>query len=228
MGGPAIVRVPEPLRMPSEHHPSLQETIVIVGNRLLYSREYQAFYAVLILLNSFVLALLFFQTGTSPLIVVLDVLITMALAVEIAIRAITQGQGFLMHFSNIFDLVVLSVCVSTVALYVNGASTMKESIQSIAVEILVVLRYVSQLLRLAVFVRNLKQASGSSADIHIDVHDMAASPHNDFNLESSYGGPLLRLPVAVPEKQCLLSESAHFPRGSAAPGVDAVAVGSPR
>jgi hypothetical protein len=208
------------------HTPTAAEWAGIIGNRLLYSQYYRALYVVLIAMNCGVLLVLLVYSEHTGLVLALDVAITLMLALEIAARGMAQGRGFWRHASNIFDMFVLACCGSTVVINMHRPS-LPERIEAVLAEIVIVLRYSSQLLRLAVFVKNLKSTAPS--DIKFD--DCQASqcsspsngsttPHVDsqqcevrgLKLDMAFLQPM-RFGGAMTENQSLL----HSPKSPTSP-----------
>jgi hypothetical protein len=147
----------------------LSEHLSIMGNRLLHSRAYNLLYALLIVLNTgaLVVAISIPAREQSALMVTLDVAITGSLLVEVVLRMLVQGrQRFWSDGANRFDCFVCGLCVMTLSLYLLEGPSGAEKAEQVFTIIVVVVRYVIQIARLAVFVRSYKRTtSGSTADI---------------------------------------------------------------
>lgn len=176
----------------------LREHLSIMGNRLLHSRAYNLLYALLIVLNTvaLVVAITAPESGASPLMAYLDVVITGSLLVEVALRMLVQGRlRFWSEGANRFDCFVCALCAMTLLLtLVDGPSGTAGRLEQVFTIIVVVVRYVIQLARLAVFVRSYKRtSSGSTADIVLgfdadDAEDARLCSVHGSGREAANGG----------------------------------------
>lgn len=167
---------------------SLRERLKIFANRVQFSSEYSYLYGLMILTNSVLLIWIFSNHGSYPnslTFVLLDCVITLALFMELLIRFTAQGQQFFYEYSNCFDCVVLLLCV--LGLVLHASSTSKTAgIEEVAAVAIAAVRYVTQLLRLLVLMKNFKKnTSKAVSDIQIDVGlDPESSPEERSQLVS--------------------------------------------
>eukprot|EP00326_Haptolina_ericina_P024735 CAMPEP_0181186548 /NCGR_PEP_ID=MMETSP1096-20121128/10094_1 /TAXON_ID=156174 ORGANISM="Chrysochromulina ericina, Strain CCMP281" /NCGR_SAMPLE_ID=MMETSP1096 /ASSEMBLY_ACC=CAM_ASM_000453 /LENGTH=218 /DNA_ID=CAMNT_0023275455 /DNA_START=220 /DNA_END=875 /DNA_ORIENTATION=+ len=98
---------------------------------------------------------------------------TAFIVLDIAISAFTQGwRRFWLQWSNWFDVSVALLCVGVIFLHALGPLAELELEEEVETAILTC-RYVAQIARLGVMVKNMKRQAQQIVDVHLDDDGMS-------------------------------------------------------
>merc|ERR1711865_661775 len=148
-------------------YPDWLEAASIFATRILASKTYYMACIVMILVNTFLV--IWMAAGNTESVwwfVLLEVLVTAVIVGEVAFRMISEGSGYWRSGWNVFDFIVMLLCVAAFMVYlVDDASGTDDAADETATSVVLVGRYVAQSLRLFVllrFTKHLREQNVSS------------------------------------------------------------------
>jgi hypothetical protein len=83
----------------------------------------------------------------------LEVIINLALVVEVTLKVMSLGRSYFQTRSNVFDFVVCVLSVGSLLLFYRGFARQFEKVGDLLVTMLLITRYLLQLLRLIALAR---------------------------------------------------------------------------
>lgn len=169
--------LPAPMRAPRSHyHLSRQEWIQGIANRFVFSQIYLYLYLSMALLSLTTVVLSLLSECPTAAFYVLEMVVNVAMIVEVGLRLVAFGKRFWTSFFNWLDLVITGICVVTVGVtLVQGCGAKKEEVLE---TLLLVVRNGLQFVRLALMVRRsgknifstIQPIDLESAIAHADAH----------------------------------------------------------
>jgi len=165
------------MRAPRSHyHLSRQEWIQGIANRFVFSQIYLYLYLSMALLSLTTVVLSLLSECPTAAFYVLEMVVNVAMIVEVGLRLVAFGKRFWTSFFNWLDLVITGICVVTVGVtLVQGCGAKKEEVLE---TLLLVVRNGLQFVRLALMVRRsgknifstIQPIDLESAIAHADAH----------------------------------------------------------
>ncbi|KAJ9052358.1 hypothetical protein DSO57_1009848 [Entomophthora muscae] len=137
----------------TQHNMSIKEILHSYANQLLYSRSYTIFYLSLIILTLVTMILsIVEQSKPSTMFFVLEIIINVAMILEVALRIFALGYAYWDSKSNIFDIILVVVCIITLIIVATSHSKGAKNEEVVETVILGV-RNIVQVIRLCVAIR---------------------------------------------------------------------------
>ena len=165
-----------------------------LARRAYFSRRCTVFYAVVTLLNVAVLVWVCADHKGHPsdsVFLTLEVLVTVALVLEVLFRLIVLRKQFWHSCCNVFDVVVAVLCCVSVVLYLQGPSDAEEA-EDIVSESSLLLRNGLQVLRMLLWCRTAGMSTSRHAPVSFDVDlqefedvDLGAFDEEEFDFEET-------------------------------------------
>ncbi|KAK9897367.1 hypothetical protein P389DRAFT_169133 [Cystobasidium minutum MCA 4210] len=161
----------------SQHYLSRKELLSGLANRFVFSSFYIWLYLSLALLSLTTVVLSLVSDCPTLTFYLLELVINMAMIIEVAIRFVAFGKKFWSSFYNIIDLILTGFCVITViVIFFSGCSAKGEEVFD---TFLLVIRNVIQFSRLAIVLRR----SGRSIFTRVPAIDLAAAQDAGYSLD---------------------------------------------
>jgi len=155
-------------------------------NRLYVSHSCQFFYIFLIVMSTILIAWTYIEGSKLPesnLFVLLENLITLIIVIDFVCRVRLIGwRKFWKSGWNIFDSIVVLVCVTSSILWYYSNSEQK-LFEELSEEIVFAVRNIFQYLRLVMFIKYQKRTQATVAQI-IDFSHLSEEHHDDMMLNS--------------------------------------------
>ncbi|KAJ1720560.1 hypothetical protein LPJ61_006143, partial [Coemansia biformis] len=168
------------------------------ANRLLYSRFYTYYYAIMFMLGLVSLVTAFVETCPSVFFIVVEGVLCLCMMMEIVTRVVAMQWSFLGSWWNYFDVVIVLFCGITLILLSRGCSASSNS-EELINTILVVVRNAAQIFRLLATLRknrrqmdaqgldvDLENNGSSFLDIINDVDGLMEEPEHQYHLHHDY------------------------------------------
>ncbi|KAI8852513.1 hypothetical protein BC829DRAFT_384576 [Chytridium lagenaria] len=123
-----------------------------LANRILHSSFYKWFYLVMALFSIVCSVLTILQRCPSGYYYALEVLVNLAMIIEVLIRVQALGKVFWKSFWNVLDICLVGLCMFTLLWLAFGECTKERSWEAEADTILLVIRNLIQFSRVAVMI----------------------------------------------------------------------------
>ena len=124
----------------------------MVASRLYFSKQYVAFYAVMIILSIVAMLMLLTEQylGTSvyqvsPGLLVLEIALNILLVLEIGVRFSAQRDGFWQSWYNVFDILVTFLCLISIVCFLSIPEETK--VEEFFASSVIAARYLIQIVR---------------------------------------------------------------------------------
>jgi len=137
----------------TQHGLSRSEIVQGIASRFIYSRFYTILYLGLAVLCFISIILSLFEKCPSTLFVILEVIINIAMIVEVSIRMVAVGRSYFFSCWNLFDLLLVFLCFSTLVFIVSGECSEGGREEAILDTFLLIIRYLIQFSRLGMMLK---------------------------------------------------------------------------
>ncbi|KAL0079267.1 hypothetical protein J3Q64DRAFT_1761839 [Phycomyces blakesleeanus] len=166
----------------TQHGLTKTEIIQGMANRFMYSRFYIILYLGLGLLSLSTIILSINETCPSPLFIVFEAIVNVAMILEVVVRLVALRRAYWKSIWNIVDTVLVILCAVTLVVLASGCSAGERS-EAIFDTILLVIRNCFQFTRLFMMVRKNKNSiNARSARIDFtDLPDHTREPSVEFS-----------------------------------------------
>ncbi|ORX82398.1 hypothetical protein K493DRAFT_320453 [Basidiobolus meristosporus CBS 931.73] len=157
------------------------------AHQLVHSKFYTALYIVLAVLSliSVILSLIYECPGTFY--IVLEIIVNTAMIVEVSIRLMVYGKKFWNSWMNIFDLVLVFLCVVTVVFLFMDCSAIRGR-GELATTMFLVFRNTIQFFRLFNMIRKNRQHITGRTHNTIVFRESETSEIEEGNLDTVHSG----------------------------------------
>lgn len=129
------------------------EILHSAANRILHSRFYKLFYGGLALASLVCVILSIYERCPSGMFLVLEILVNLAMIIEVSIRSFALQKLFWKSLWNKFDILLVWLCLITLGFLFFGECSSSKSREAILDTALLVLRNVLQFVRLFIFMK---------------------------------------------------------------------------
>eukprot|EP01125_Pyxidicula_operculata_P006288 TRINITY_DN2181_c0_g1_i1.p1 TRINITY_DN2181_c0_g1~~TRINITY_DN2181_c0_g1_i1.p1 ORF type:complete len:213 (+),score=36.44 TRINITY_DN2181_c0_g1_i1:7-645(+) len=169
---------------------SRSKKISVFASRLLYSTPYTVFCVILIILN---IALLIWEVveitkkemPDSPIFLVLEITVNLALLGEVLLRVASQQKAYCKYWGNIFDCVVLVASFVAIILFLKGDSIFEEIGEGFSL-FLLFCRYCIAFLRVVILVKNQRNYIRTQIKERVDLSVVGPPSHYDEHSSLHY------------------------------------------
>lgn len=172
--------------------PTRGSRVVALANRVLFSRIYAVLYFFLIAANLALIVWIISDLAvngelrpvSNPGFAVLEVFVNVFLVAEVTLRYVAMRERFFASWANRIDVAVVFVSVTALVFYFASSSLVEEAVTTVVV----IFRYVIQLARLVVLIKNRKTAipfSRSISEVDFSTLDDAPEVFSFVELDAS-------------------------------------------
>ena len=152
------------------------EHLYLIANRIHETHAYTVFYMWMILLNVTLLLVMALNSGVIHTLtfVVCEGIITTLLFFEIFLKVLTLKGSYWSKCSNWFDIFVFLLCIVSIIIYAHLSQqnySESEDADEIVMTLLLVVRHITQLLRLVALVRQKRRIEVLTTGIHHSATD---------------------------------------------------------
>jgi len=162
---------------------TIMEKFNYIATRILYSKGFQYYYFIIIILSTIAIVLSYLLECTNPYHLALEALIIISLIIEVTIRLLAQRKYFFYSFWNILDAVVIGVCVWLFYF----TKTQCPTNDSIIDNSILVVRYLIQFIRLGILLKKNKSSGTNEKRKSVNFNQIRRRPtYGSFNPSSSF------------------------------------------
>jgi len=162
---------------------TLMEKFNYIATRILYSKGFQYYYFIIIILSTIAIILSYLLECTNKYHLALEALIIIALIIEVTIRLLAQRKYFFYSFWNILDAVIIGVCVWLFYF----TKTQCPTNDSIIDNSILVVRYLIQFIRLGILLKKNKSSGTNEKRKSVNFNQIRRKPtYGSFNPSSSF------------------------------------------
>ncbi|TMW68841.1 hypothetical protein Poli38472_006309 [Pythium oligandrum] len=184
-------------------HVGCREHVLTIASRLYFSNFYRLIYFFTVVASLVCVVwtgLNDWKIPNSVVFISLEIAVSALLVFEVALRMMAFRTRFWSKWSNIFDLVALTMSLVSVAMYFNEEGVIGE-LEEVATDTLLALRNALQYVRLAIFLKNRSEQIGSKkgADMEIDF-DSLPTTEEDTDEEEENAVLMAELGLAKEEE----------------------------
>lgn len=199
-----------------------KERIYLIANRLHATKVYTFFYFFMILLNTGLLISISVdrEAGDKVFFVISEVVITLFLLFEVVLKLSILKRDYWNDYSNWFDFFVLLLCVISIFLFAEfkisklSKKPIPVEFENVLITSMLVLRYITQLLRLIALLKQRKQMEIIKAGMNHKLDDIdfnAIENEVDYSIFSNLN---CDRPRTLSQLRSSLSQSMHSPTDS--------------
>jgi len=170
----------------SVYQMTTMEKFNFIATHILYSKYFQYYYFVVVILSSISLVLTYILECTNGVYILLEGFIILALIIEVTIRLLAQRKYYFHSFWNIIDIIILSVCIWLYSI-TQSKCPLNENDSVIDSSILIV-RYVIQFIRLGLLLKKNKTSGGGKKRKSVNFSQFKRKPtyYGSFNPTSHH------------------------------------------
>ncbi|CAG8690761.1 2258_t:CDS:2 [Funneliformis mosseae] len=176
-----------PITPHTQYSLSKKEVVHGIANRIIYSRFYTWLYLGMALLSSTSIILSLTERCPTLGFIILEIIINTVMIVEVGTRFLALGKLFWNSIYNIFDIILVALCIITLLFIIGGGCSHKG--EEIIDSILLIARNLIQFGRIFVMLRKNKK-NRKTRNATVDFSNVR-DPSVSMDVDSMDHGPFL-------------------------------------